>query len=116
LTLELPRPDQDGDLPRRLEAAVESAGQILKPRSFQQAIERADRELIRARRHGQQDRGIIGRGTTPFTFETVFGTGRVRRRRIEHRADGRTEVPSAAAWRTPPAPGRGDGRVARCGL
>jgi hypothetical protein len=101
LTLELPIPDQDADLPEHLEVAIESGGQALKRRLFQQAIERADRELILARRRGKQDRGIICRGTTPFTFKTVFGTVKVRRRRIEHRADGSTEVPSAGAWQTP---------------
>jgi len=40
-------------------------------------------------------------GTTPYTFKTVFGTVRVRRRRIEHKADGTTEIPSAHAWQTP---------------
>ena len=101
MTLELPLPDQDADLPRRLETAIEHGGQVLKRRWFQQAIERADRELVLAQRHGKQGQGIVGRGTTPFTFKTVFGTVTVRRQRIEHRADGRTEVPSAHAWQTP---------------
>ena len=46
-------------------------------------------------------RGSVCRGTTPFTFKTVFGTVQARRRRIEHTADGSTEVPSAHAWKTP---------------
>ena len=41
------------------------------------------------------------RGTTSFTFKTVFGTVHVQRRRIAHKADGTTEVPSAHAWQTP---------------
>jgi hypothetical protein len=101
ITLELPLPDPDADLPRRLEAAIEHGGQVLKRRLFQQAIERADRELVLAGRHGKQGQGIVCRGTTPFTFKTVFGTVKVRRQRIEHKADGTTEVPSAAAWQTP---------------
>jgi hypothetical protein len=101
VTLELPLPEQDADRPKHLEAAIESGGQALKRRLFQQAIERADGELILARHHGKQGQGIICRGTTPFTFKTVFGTVKVRRRRIEHRADGSTEVPAATAWRTP---------------
>jgi hypothetical protein len=101
ITLELPLPDQDADLPRRLEDAIEHGGQALKRRLFQQAIERADRELVLSRRHGKQGQGIVCRGTTPYTFKTVFGTVRVRRRRIEHRGDGSTEVPSASAWQTP---------------
>jgi hypothetical protein len=101
LTLELPLPDQDADLPRRLEATVEYGGQILKRRLFPAAIERADRELVLAQRHGQHGQGIVCRGTTPFTFKTVFGTVKVRRQRIQHRADGSTEVPSAGAWQTP---------------
>ena len=101
VALELPLPEQDADLPGRLEAGIERGGQILKRRLFQHAVERADAELILARRHGKDGRGITCRGTTPFTFKTVFGTVRVRRRRIEHQADGTTEVPAAHAWQTP---------------
>jgi hypothetical protein len=101
VTLELPMPQQDADLPRLLEAGIERGGQMLKRRMFQHAVERADAELILDQRHGKQGRGILCRGTTPFTFKTVFGTVKVRRRRIEHKADGSTEVPSAHAWQTP---------------
>src|SRR4051794_32549805 len=101
LGLELPMPVQDADLPKRLEAGIECGGQVLKRRLFQLAIESADAALLVAQRHGKDGQGIRCRGTTPFTFKTVFGTVRVRRRRIEHRADGTTEVPSAHAWQTP---------------
>src|SRR3954467_5053930 len=101
VSLELPLPEQDADLPSRLEAGIERGGQMLKRRLFQHAVEQADAELLLARRHGKEGRGIVCRGTTPFTFKTVFGTVQVRRRRIEHRADGTTEVPSAHAWQTP---------------
>ena len=101
IRLELPMPAHDADLPKHLEAGIERGGQALKRRLFQHAIEQADAELILAQRHGKQGQGIIGRGTTPFTFKTIFGTVRVQRRRIEHRADGTTEVPSARAWQTP---------------
>jgi hypothetical protein len=101
LCLELSLPAHDADLPGRLEAGIERGGQMLKRRLFQQAVEQADAELLVARRHGKQGRGVLCRGTTPFTFKTVFGTVQVRRRRIEHKADGTTEVPSAHAWQTP---------------
>jgi hypothetical protein len=101
LRLELPMPEQDADLPGRLEAGIERGGQVLKRRLFQQAVEQADAELILAKRHGKRGRGITCRGTTPLTFKTVFGTVKVRRRRIAHKADGTTEVPSAHAWETP---------------
>jgi hypothetical protein len=101
LCLELPMPAQDADLPGRLEAGIERGGQMLKRRLFQQAVEQADAELILAKRHGKRGQGITCRGTTPTTFKTVFGTVGVRRRRIEHKADGTTEVPSARAWQTP---------------
>jgi hypothetical protein len=101
LRLELPMPEHDADLPGCLEAGIECGGQMLKRRLFRHAIEQADAELLVARRHGKQGRGITCRGTTPFTFKTVFGTVKVRRRRIEHKADGTTEVPSAHAWQTP---------------
>jgi hypothetical protein len=99
--LELPMPEQDSDLPRHLEVGIERGGQVLKRRLFRHAIEQADAELLLAHRHGKDGQGIRCRGTTPFTFKTVFGTVKVRRRRIEHRADGTTEVPSAHAWQTP---------------
>ncbi len=99
--LELPLPVQDADLPKRLEAGIERGGQVLKRLLFQNAIEQADTELILARRRGKDGQGITCRGTTPFTFKTVFGTVQVRRRRIAHNADGTTEVPSAHAWQTP---------------
>src|SRR5262249_7620665 len=60
-----------------------------------------DHQLVLACRQGKPGQGIVCRGTTPFTFKTVFGTVKVRRQRIEHRADGHTEVPSAHAWQTP---------------
>jgi hypothetical protein len=101
LRLELPMPAQDADLPKHLEAGIDRGGQLLKRRLFQQAVEQADAALILARRHGKDGQGITCRGTTAFTFKTVFGTVRVRRRRIEHQADGTTEVPSAHAWQTP---------------
>lgn len=101
VALELPLPEQDAELPGRLEAGIERGGQVLKRRLFQQAVEQADAELVLARRHGKDGRGISCRGTTPYTFKTVFGTVRVRRRRIEHHADGSTEVPAAHAWQTP---------------
>jgi hypothetical protein len=101
VALELPLPEQDAELPGRLEAGIERGGQMLKRRLFQHAVEQADAELILTRRHGKDGRGITCRGTVPFTFKTVFGTVRVRRRRIEHQADGTTEVPAAHAWQTP---------------
>jgi hypothetical protein len=101
ITLELPMPAQDAELPKLLEAGIERGGQMLKRRLFQHALEQADAALIVAQRHGKQGQGITCRGTTPFTFKTVFGTVQVRRRRIEHTADGTTEVPSAHAWQTP---------------
>jgi hypothetical protein len=90
--LELPLPEQDADLSKRLEAGIERVGQRLKRRLFQHAIERADAELLLSCRHGKQGQGIICRGTTSFTFKTVFGTVKVHRPRIEYRADGTTEV------------------------
>ncbi|HMB06545.1 MAG TPA: hypothetical protein VKP69_22765, partial [Isosphaeraceae bacterium] len=99
--LELPRPDQDADRPRRLEAGIERGGQVLKRGRFQHAVAQADAELVLAQRQGKEGQGIIGRGTTPLTFQTVFGTVPVPRRRIEPHADGTTEVPSAHAGPTP---------------
>ena len=99
--LELPMPEQDADLPKHLEAGIERGGQVLKRHLFRHAIAQADAELVLAQRRGKEGQGIVCRGTTPFTFKTVFGTVPVQRRRIEHKVDGTTEVPSAHAWQTP---------------
>jgi hypothetical protein len=45
--LELPMPEQDPDLPRRLEAGIEQGSQMLKRRLFRHDIEHADAELLR---------------------------------------------------------------------
>jgi hypothetical protein len=99
--LELTMPEHDADLPGHLEASIERGGQVIKRRLFRQVVEHADANLVLSHRGGKQRQGIVCRGTTPFTFKTVFGTVQVRRRRIEHKADGTTEVPSAHAWQTP---------------
>ena len=49
-------PEQDADLPSRLEASIERAGQMLKRRLFQQAVEQADAELVLSQRHGKDGR------------------------------------------------------------
>jgi hypothetical protein len=92
LCLEPPMPAQDPDLPECLEAGIERGGQMLKRRLFRQAIEQADAELVLNRRHGEDGQAIICRGTTTFTFKTLFGTVQVHRRRLEHKADGTTEA------------------------
>src|SRR5262249_4022628 len=99
--LELPLPEHDADLPGRLEAGIERGGQVVKRRLFRQVVEHADAELVLSHRGGRRGQGIVCRGTAPFTFKTIFGTVQVRRRRIEHKADGTTEVPAAHAWQTP---------------
>jgi hypothetical protein len=111
VSLELPVPAHDADLPKRLEAGIERGGQMLKRRLFQDAIEQADTELVLARRHGKDGQGITCRGTTPFTFKTVFGTVQVRRRRIEHHADGTTFGPFGPRLANP-TPGRHHARAA----
>src|SRR4051812_5081622 len=99
--LELPLPGHDADLPGRLEAGIERGGQVIKRQLFRHVVEHADAELILSHRGGKQGQGVVCRGTTGFTFKTIFGTVQVRRRRVEHKADGTTEVPSAHAWQTP---------------
>src|SRR4051812_28754650 len=76
VALELPLPEQDAEFPGRLEVGIERGDQVLKRRLFKQAVEQVDAGPILARRHGKDGRRITGRGTTPFTFKTDFGTGR----------------------------------------
>lgn len=101
LQITLPLPQQDHDLPGRIEAAVHQAGLEVQRRLFKALIEKADRELVLSRRHGKAGSGIQRRGTRHFTFKTIFGEVTVRRSRISHNHDGSMEIPSATAWQTP---------------
>src|SRR5919204_5771750 len=77
--LAVPLPKQDPHRPRRLERAVEDAGQQLKRLLFRQAVEHADLELLLEQRQGKDGQGVRRRGTARYTFKTVFGTVIVRR-------------------------------------
>lgn len=99
--LELPQPPQDHRLPSTVEQAVEIAGQRFKRWAFQQLMEKLDAELVLATRQGRNGQGVICHGSRKGTFKTVFGTVRVRRHRLEHKADGLQETPAAKAWGTP---------------
>src|SRR5262249_40299144 len=59
-----------------------------------------DHELVLAHRQGKGGAGIRLRGKRPFTIKTCFGAVTVWRRRIEHKTDGKIEVPSARVWHT----------------
>src|SRR3954449_4452205 len=48
-----PLPEQDGDLPDRIEAAVHQVGLEVQRRLFRALIEKADQELVLSRRHGK---------------------------------------------------------------
>jgi hypothetical protein len=100
LKMILPLPDQDDQLPDRIEAFVHQAGLDVQRRPFRALIEKADQELVLQRRHGKAGDGIQRRGTRPFTFKTTFGEVTVRRSRIRHHHDGSMEIPSATAWDT----------------
>jgi hypothetical protein len=101
LQMTLPMPEQDDQLPDRIEAFVHHAGLEVQRRLYRALIEKADQELVLARRHGRAGAGIQRRGTRPFTFKTIFGEVTVRRSRIRHNLDGTIEIPSASAWDTP---------------
>src|SRR4051794_29738256 len=93
-------PPQDEQLPHVIEAHVRRAGLEAQRALFRALIRHADGQLVLAARAGQGGQGIQLRGTRPFHFKTLFGTVEVDRIRVTHRGDGRTEVPSAAAWGT----------------
>jgi hypothetical protein len=101
LQITLPLPEQDRELPDRIEAAVHRAGLEVQRRLFRALIEKADHEVVLASRHGRAGAGIQRRGTRPFTFKTTFGEVTVERSRISHKHDGTIEIPSASAWGTP---------------
>lgn len=93
-------PPQDEHLPHAIEAHVHRAGLEVQRALFRALIEHADGQLVLAARAGKDGQGVQLRGTRPFHFKTLFGTVEVDRIRVTHRGDGRTEVPSAAAWGT----------------
>jgi hypothetical protein len=93
-------PPQDQRLPHTIEARVHRAGAEVQRALFRALIEHADRQFVLAARAGKDGQGVQLRGTRPFHFKPVFGTVEVQRLRVTHRGDGRTEVPSAAAWGT----------------
>src|SRR3954454_25060820 len=94
----LPMPEQDDQLPDRIEALVHHAGLEVQRRLFRALIEKADQEVVLARRHGRAGAGIQCRGTRPFTFKTIFGEVTVQRSRISHNHDGSIETPWATVW------------------
>jgi Uncharacterised protein family (UPF0236) len=100
LTMTLPMPRHDEQLPDRIEAFVHQAGLEVQRRLFRVLIEKADQELVLQRRHGKGGGGIQRRGTRPSTFKTTFGEVTVERSRIRHNRDGTMEIPSATAWGT----------------
>lgn len=99
--MELRMPRQDERLPYEVEQAVEDAGQRFKRWVFCQMMEKLDAELVLASRQGKGGQGVVCRGRRSMTFKTVFGTVRVRRRRVQEKANGTLEIPSAKAWGTP---------------
>ena len=94
-------PEQNEDLPKRMEQMIESGGQELKRCLFKQAMEHADLALLLQQRAGKAGQGLVLRGTKAYPFKTVFGTVRIKRRRVEQKADGAITVPSAQVWQTP---------------
>jgi hypothetical protein len=101
LELDLPLPAQDEHLPAALERAVDDAGQRLKRLLFQQALERADLQLLLRRLRGKGGQQCRRRGHARYTFKTVFGTVHVRRARLQDKGSGATHQPAAVAWQTP---------------
>jgi Uncharacterised protein family (UPF0236) len=100
LRMAFPMPNQDEHLLDQIEAYVHQGGLEIERRLFQVLLEKADQELILKRRQGKGGAGIQLRGTRPFTIKATFGEVTVQRSRIEHKQDGRMEVPSASAWNT----------------
>jgi hypothetical protein len=100
LSMSLPLPAQDQQLPDQIEAYVHQAGLELQRQLFRALIEKADEELVLRDRRGKGGAGIQRRGTRPFTFKTIFGEVTVQRSRISHKQDGTIEVPAARAWDT----------------
>src|SRR5438874_172185 len=94
-------PQQDEKLPDTLEAIAEEAGQEFKCKFFRQGIELADLQLVMSRRAGKENKGIDRIGKKDYTFKTIFGTVKVARIRIRHKADGSTQILSAHVWKTP---------------
>lgn len=101
LNLSVEMSEEREQVPDELEEEVEQTGQELKRLLYRLLLERADQHEVLRVREGKRGQGIQQRGTRPLSFHTRFGLVPVERKRIMHRADGSTEVPSAKAWNTP---------------
>ena len=101
LNLSVQMSEEGEDVPDELEEDVEQTGQELKRLIYRMLAERADQEEVLRMRDGKEGQGIQQRGTRPLSFHTRFGSVSVERKRVMHRADGSTEVPSAKAWKAP---------------
>jgi hypothetical protein len=99
--LRCPLPEQDADLPMKLEETVEQGGQEIKRLLFRQALENAELQLLLDQRKGSNGQGFQRRGRKPYPFKAVFGTVPMRRQQVKQKADGRVVLPSAQAWQTP---------------
>jgi len=108
-------PEQDPQLPEKIEAAVHQAGLEAQRQLFGLLIEKADKELVLQCRHGKAGKGIQRCGTRPFTLKTSSvkspsnargsATSTMARSRPPRPSLGRrpTNWPSAPTSVTPPA-------------
>jgi len=101
VTVSVQMSEEREHVPDVLEDDVEGFGQELKRVVYQVLLERADQEEVLRMRDGKNGQGIQQRGTRLLSFHTRFGLVPVARKRITHRGDGSTEVPSARAWKSP---------------
>lgn len=99
ITLKFLLPEQDQNLPNKLELMADAVGQEVKREVFNKSISVADQELVAATKANNKEIKKIG--SCIYTFKTIFGTIKIPRSRLLDKTNGTTHIPAAVAWCSP---------------
>lgn len=94
-------PEQNQNLPNRLELISDAVGQEVKREVFNKSITVADQELVAETLQAANNKEIKKIGTCLYTFKTIFGTIKIPRSRLLDKTNGTTHIPAAVAWCSP---------------
>lgn len=100
ITLKFLLPEQDQNLPNKMEQLADAVGQEVKREIFNKSITVADQELV-AETLQAANKEIKKIGSCLYTFKTIFGTIKIPRSRLLNKTNGTTHIPAAVAWCSP---------------
>lgn len=90
-------PGQTKNMPNEMEEIMEEVGQQYKRELYKVVMEKADEELVSARKQA----AIFNRiGRKPYTIKAIFGKVIIDRIRIRDKNGNRSQIPSSHAWET----------------